>query len=467
MRLRSRRLAALLLTLAVIMASRALAAPTVQDPALNTQVTRLENGMTVLTLEDHTTPVVSLQIWVHVGSRDESRYSGLAHLFEHMMFKGSKHVGPEQHMRLLEARGGLVNAYTSQDVTVYHEDVPHEALPLAIDLEEERFENLDISEKTLSSERQVVLEERRLRTEDDPEGRALEMLVATTFIAHPYHRPVIGWRSDVEKVGVPECRRFFDTYYAPNNLVMVVVGDFDTAETLAHVKRVFGRLRPAESIPRNPTEEPTQHGERRAVVEFDVRSPSVWAAWHAPATGHPDGPSLDVAGQILSGGRASRLYRRLVYQEQQALAADGGYWELQDAGLFYATASVRPGASIDRVESLLFSEIARLRDTPVGAEELERAKRQLLVSLVDGLATTHALAARIGSDYVLLGRIRPLDERIAQIQAVTAADVQRVARSYLQDSGRSVVRVVRPPGPAEKPAPAASPRRPPRKGAAR
>jgi zinc protease len=465
MRLRSRCLAVLLLALAVTLGSTALAAPAVEDPALKTRITRLENGMTVLTLEDHSTPVVSLQMWVHVGSRDESRYTGLAHLFEHMMFKGSKHIGPEEHARLLEARGGIVNAYTSQDVTVYHEDVPREALPLAIDLEEERFQNLDISEKTLSSERQVVLEERRLRTEDDPEGRALEMLVATTFMAHPYHHPVIGWRSDVEKVGVPECRRFFDTYYAPNNLVMVVVGDFDTQETLDHVKRVFGRLRPAEKIPRTPTVEPPQQGERRAVVEFDVRSPSVWAAWHAPATGHPDGPALDVAGQILSGGRASRLYRRLVYQEQQALGADGGYWELQDAGLFYATASVRPGASIDRVESLLFSEIARLRNTPVGAEELERAKRQLLVALVNGLATTHALAARIGGDYVLLGRIRPLDERIAQIQAVTAADVQRVARTYLQDSGRSVVRVV-PPAAAAK-SPSAAPRRPARKGAVR
>ena len=462
MRLPSRRLTALLLMLSLSVASAAAAAPTVEDPALRTQTTRLDNGMTVLTLEDHTTPVVSLQVWVHVGSRDESRYSGLAHLFEHMMFKGSKHVGPEEHMRLLEARGGLVNAYTSQDVTVYHEDVPREALPLAIDLEEERIANLDISEKTLTSERQVVLEERRLRTEDDPEGRALEMLLATTFVAHPYRRPVIGWRSDVEKVGVEECRRFFDTYYAPNNLVMVVVGDFDTAETLAHVQRVFGRLRPAESIPRNPTEEPPQHGERRATVEFDVRSPSVWVAWHAPATGHPDSPALDVAGQILSGGRASRLYRRLVYQEQQALSADGGYWELQDAGLFYASASVRPGASIDRVESLLFSEIARLRDAPAGDEELDRAKRQLLVSLVDGLATNHALAARIGGDYVLLGRIRPLDERLAQIQAVTADDVQRVARSYLPDTGRSVVRVVPPAGAAAR-SPAEPARRPARK----
>jgi len=466
MRTPSRRLAALLLPLSLVLAHAAAAAPTVEDPALRTQITKLDNGMTVLTLEDHTTPVVSLQIWVHVGSRDESRYSGLAHLFEHMMFKGSKHIGPEQHARLLEARGGQVNAYTTQDVTVFHEDVPREALPLALDLEEERIANLDISEKTLTSERQVVLEERRLRTEDDPEGRAMEMLLATTFMAHPYRRPVIGWRSDVEKVGVEQCRRFFHTYYAPNNLVMVVVGDFDTAETLAHVRRVFGPLRPVKSIPRSPTEEPPQRGERRATVEFDVRSPSVWAAWHAPATGHPDGPALDVAGQILSGGRASRLYRDLVYQAQQALSADGGYWELQDAGLFYAEASVRPGASIDRVESLLFSEIARLRDAPVGAEELERAKRQLLVSLVNGLATNHALASRIGGDYVLLGRIRPLEERIAQLQAVTAADVQRVARTYLQDSGRSVVRLV-PPAEAAAKAPPSAPGRRARKGSAR
>jgi len=413
-----------------------------QDPAQALHTTTLRNGLTILTLVDHSTPVASLQMWVKVGSRDETRYTGIAHLFEHMMFKGSLHIPPEEHARLLEARGGRVNAYTTNDVTVFHEDVTPDTLPLAIDLEAERVANLDISEKTLTSERQVVLEERRLRTEDNPEGRLFEALFALTFIAHPYRWPVIGWRSDVEAVTVEQCQRFFRTFYSPNNIVLVLVGNFDADEAVRHIERVFGPLEPAAEIPRNPTKEPEQHGERRSTVRFDVRSPTVAAAWHAPAAGHPDGPALDVAGQILSSGRSSRLYRRLVYQEQQALAAQGGYWEMKDAGLFFAYASVRPDGSTDRAEALLAEEVNKLRAEPVSDEELEKAKRELEVDLVNDLATTEALAGRIGGDFVTFGRVRSLEERLSALEAVTKGDVQRVATTYLGDDQRSVVRLV-------------------------
>jgi zinc protease len=423
-----------------------------QDPAQALQSTTLRNGLTVLTLVDRSTPVVSLQMWVKVGSKDETRYTGIAHLFEHMMFKGSLRIPPEQHAQLLEARGARVNAYTTQDVTVFHEDMTPDTLPLAIDLEAERVANLDISEKTLTSERQVVLEERRLRTEDNPEGRLFEALLALTFVAHPYRWPVIGWRSDVEAVGVEQCRSFFNTFYSPNNIVLVLVGNFDADKALRHVDRVFGRLRPVAEIPRNPTREPDQRGERRSIVQFDVRSPIVAAAWHAPAAGHPDGPALDVAGQILSSGRSSRLYRRLVYQEQQALASQGGYWEMKEAGLFFAYASVRPDGSIDRSEALLEDEVKKLRSAPVSDEELGKAKNQLQVDLVNDLVTTQALASRIGDDFVTFGRVRSLDERLSELEAVTTADVQRVATTYLGDSQRSVVRLV----PPSAKAPAAS-----------
>ncbi|HEY8156316.1 MAG TPA: pitrilysin family protein [Myxococcota bacterium] len=419
--------------------------PGIEDPAARVRKTVLENGLTVLTLEDRATPVVSLQIWVRVGSRDEARYTGLAHLFEHMMFKGSKHVGSEEHARLIQARGGEVNAYTSNDFTVYFEDVTPETLPLAIALEGERIANLDISQETLDSERQVVLEERRLRTEDDPEGRAFEALMALAFTAHPYRTPVIGWRSDVEAATVEICRQFFDTYYVPNNLWIAVVGDFDTEQTLAEIRRAFGGLRVVEPIPRNPTREPEQRGERRQIVHMDVRGPLLAGAWHAPASGHPDAEALDVASQILSGGRSSRLYRRLVYDAQKALAAEGGYWELADAGIFYAFASVRPDAKIEDVERLFLAEIARLREHPVSAAELDKAKRQLEVSLVNGLTTNHALASRIARETLSFGRVRPLEERLAAIARVTADDVKRVARTYLVDDQRSLVHVVKPP----------------------
>jgi len=432
---------------ASLVASTAVAAsaPDVVDPAAQARETRLPNGLVVLTLEDHATPVVSFQMWVRAGSRDETRYTGLAHLFEHMMFKGSKNIPPEEHARLVQARGGQINAYTTRDFTVYHEDVSRETLPLVIELEAERVANLSITQETLDSERQVVLEERRLRVDDQPDGRALEALFASSFVAHPYRWPVIGWQSDVAAATLEACRTFFAHYYVPNNIVLVIVGDFDTEETLETVRRSFGGLEPAPEIPRNPTQEPPQRGERRSSIEFDLRSPVLAVAWHAPATGHADAEALDVLSQILSAGRSSRLYRRLVYDTQQALGAAGAYWEMQQAGVFYAFVAVRPDAKIERVESTLFEEIERVAREPVSADELAKAKRQLEVGLVNGLATNHALANRIGYDFVTLGRIRPLAARLAAIDAVRVEDVQRVAKTYLGADRRSIVRVVPPP----------------------
>ena len=317
----------------------AVSASALDDPAARAQVKTLENGLVIVTLEDTSTPVVSFQMWVKVGSRDEAGYTGLAHLFEHMMFNGSKNIGPEQHSDLISARGGSVNAYTSNDQTVYFDDATRETLPLIIDLEHERLAHLDISPTSLDRERQVVLEERRLRSEDAPMGRLYEALFATLWQALPYRTPVIGWRSDVEKATVEVCRKFFSTYYAPNNIVVVITGDFDSNDALAQIQRTFGKLRPSESVPRNPTEEPEQRGERRTVVHFDVSGPLLAAAWHAPATGSPDGEALDVLSMILSDGRSSRLYRSLVHSAEIALSASGSYWELNDAGAFVAFTS--------------------------------------------------------------------------------------------------------------------------------
>jgi predicted Zn-dependent peptidase len=353
-------------------------------------------------------------------------------------------MGPEEHARLFGARGGRINAFTSNDVTVYHEDVTAESLPLVIDLEAERIRNLDISQATLDSEREVVLEERRMRVEDSPGGLAFEALAALSWPAHPYHWPVIGWRADVEAVTVEACRTFFDTYYSPNNIVLVIVGDFDTAETLAQVERAFGGLKPAPRIPRNPGKVVEQRGERRATIEYEVQIPLLYAAWHAPASGDPDGDALDVTSQILSGGRSSRLYRELVYTSEQALYAEGGYWELQEAGLFFAVAGVRPGVSIETVEAAFFGQIDAIRESGVTPQEVEKAKRQLEVNLVEGLSTSHALADRVGRETVFFGRVRSLQERLDAIAAVTPEDVQRVVAKYLTVQRRNVVHVVPP-----------------------
>jgi len=437
-----RRLGAVAAALLLLVLS-ARPAAALDDPAARVRTHVLANGMTVLTLADPSTPAVSLQIWVKAGSRDETRYTGIAHLFEHMMFKGSTNLAAERHAQILETRGARVNAFTTNDVTAYFDDLPPDALPLAIALEAERFANLDVSEKTLASERQVVLEERRLRTEDDPQGRMIEQLFALTFLAHPYRWPVIGWRSDVEAVDVAACRAFFDTYYAPNNLLMVIVGDFDEADALRRVEAGFGPLAPAPVIPRNPTQEPEQRGERRARVRFDVRAPIIAAAWHAPKAGDPDVPALDVLGELLSSGRSSRLYQRLVQRDALALAAAGGAWQLADAGLFYAYAAVRPDASADAAERALFDEIERMRSAEVGADELAKAKKQIEVGIVSGLTTAHGLASRFASETITYGRIRGLEERLAELEAVTAADVRRVASRYLAPEGRNVVRIER------------------------
>jgi zinc protease len=426
----------------VMITASAQAETSIDDPALRTVETRLDNGLTVLTLEDHTTPVVSFQMWVRVGSRDEARLTGLAHLFEHMMFKGSAAIGPEEHGRLIASRGGRSNAYTTRDVTVYTAEVTSQALPLVIALEAERVANLDVTESTLDSEREVVIEERRMRTDDSPVGKGLEALFSLVFQAHPYRWPVIGWASDIANSTVAACHEFFEAYYVPNNITLVIVGDFDSEDTLEQIEQAFGPLRAVPSIPRNTTEEPKQDGVRRSQVHFDVRSPTLAMAWRAPRSGHADSESLDVLSQILSGGRSSRLYRRLIYTDEVALSAHGGYWELADAGVFYAYASIRPGESVERVEDLLLEEIAKLRDGPVDELELEKAKQQIEVSMVRQLSTNRAVANRIGYDATVLGRIRPLVERLAAIQAVSVADVQRVARDYLRNDRRNVVQVV-------------------------
>ncbi|RIL04614.1 MAG: insulinase family protein [Proteobacteria bacterium] len=441
----------LALCFSLLPAPRAAASPDVEDPALRTQITRLDNGLTVLLLPDASTPAVSFQMWVRAGAKDETEYTGLAHLFEHMMFRGTDRLPPESHERLIEARGGRVNAYTTADNTVYFADVAPDSLPLVIELEAERLRNLRITDEVLASERQVVLEERRMRTEDQPQGRAFEALLALAFTAHPYRVPTIGWRSDIEAVTVEACREFFHAYYAPNNIVLAVAGSFDAADALARIREQFGPLEPVAHVPRSPTREPEQRGERRAIVHFDVRSPILAAAWHAPATGHADAEPLDVASLVLSGGASSRLYRKLVYERGQALGAHGGYSEFEQAGLFFAFASVRSDGDVHEVERLFMDEIARLRRAPVPAAELAKAKRQIEVDLISGMETSSEMASRIGSEYVHFGRIRPVEERLAAYRAVTAADVQRVAATYLRDERRSVVHVVRPPDAEARP----------------
>jgi zinc protease len=310
-----------------------------------------------------------------------------------------------------------------------------------IALEGERFANLQVTDEALKAERQVVMEERRLRSENDPEGLAFETLMTLIYQAHPYRIPTVGWQSDLESVTAADCQAFWNTYYAANNLVLAIAGDFDTTQALALVEKHFGSLRRADEIPRNPQREPAQNGERRAVEHHPVQAPIVLAGFPAPPTGHADSDALDVAAGVLASGRTSRLYRALVFDAPLALEPQAFYWELQRAGVFVAGATLRPGVDVARAESAIHREIARLAETAPSAAEVARAQRALEVTWIAGQGTAHALASRVAQDYVAYGRIESLEEKLGGIRRVTPADVQRVVREYLTPSKRSVVQV--------------------------
>jgi hypothetical protein len=298
-----------------------------------------------------------------------------------MMFNGSKNVGPEQHAQLINARGGEINAYTTNDFTVYFDDVTTESLPLVIDLEHERVKNLDISETTLTKERQVVLEERRLRTEDSPMGRAYEALLSLVWQAHPYRWPVIGWRSDIEKATVEACREFFSSYYVPDNITIAIVGAFDAEEALAQLRRTFGTLEPAGTIPRNPTEEPPQDGERTIMVRKPAQLPSVMLGYQAVGATHPDRPALDVAARLLAGGESARLTLDMVRTTE---VATGVYADLNwgiAPELFAIYAQAKPGKTADDL-------IARVDD---GIAALGRALPKIMHDPSDRSARSDAL----------------------------------------------------------------------------
>jgi zinc protease len=273
----------------------------------------LDNGLRVLLLEDHRSPIVSFQVWYRVGSRNEERgRTGIAHFLEHMMFKGTPKYGRGQFARLVEQNGGQDNAFTSQDVTSYYVDITADKLDLVVDLESDRMVNALLDAKEIESERQVVIEERRTRTEDDPNGFLGEEVGAVAFNAHPYGQPVIGWMEDLERITPEEIRAFYKTYYQPDSAIVVAVGAFKAPALMDTIKAHFGRIPRAPAPPAVTAVEPVQNGERRVLVKKEAQLPIVYLAYHVPNQTSPDAPALEMLSTILSSGRASRLFRRLV-----------------------------------------------------------------------------------------------------------------------------------------------------------
>jgi zinc protease len=416
----------------------------VRPPKLNYEITTLDNGLTVVLLEDHSTPIVHLQLWYHVGSKDERPgRTGFAHLFEHLMFKGSRNVGAEQHTSMISAVGGQSNAYTNDDTTVFWETVPAQYLPLVLWLEADRMASLRVDRAAFQTEREVVKEERRMRIENQPYGRLSEIIYRNAFTVHPYRHPTIGSMEDLEAASIEDVRDFYRTYYVPSNATLVLSGDFDPTEAMQIVMRTVGRVpKASQAVPRDLPKEPPQTAERRVTVEEPWPHPAVVVSHQITYDGHPDSYPLHIASKILSDGQSSRIYRKLVYEKGIALTAFGGGNIIEHPNLFFAVAILQPGHTPEEAQQALIAELDRLKNEPISEHELQRAKNQFARDYILGRETIQEKASQLAHAVVIHNDVATADGEFEIFMNLTAADVQRVARTYFTDQSRMVLTVL-------------------------
>ncbi len=417
----------------------------------------LSNGMKVILLENHKAPIVSLQVWYRAGSRNEQwGKTGLAHLMEHLMFKGTKKVPGGALSQTIEKNGGEFNAFTSSDYAAFFETLSSDRVQVALDLESDRMKNLVLSDRDFQTERMVVMEERRMRTEDNPEAFLLEQLNATAYQTQPYHWPPVGWSEDITRITLDDVRSFYRKYYDPSNAFIVVVGDFKRNDLLPRIEKAFGVV-PKGTAPERPHyEDPPQSGERRIVVERPSRLASVVIGCHVPTVRSPDSYVLEVISAILANGKSSRLYDSLVTDKGLVIDADADYSPLNfDSGLFYISATLLPDKKTEEVEAAVNLELERLRNEPVEDTELEKAKNQLEANFIfmqDSLFNQGMLLA----EYEIAVGWKVIDEYVPSIRRVTAEDVRRVAGLYLVAHNRTSGVIVPLAGEGGAPPPAGS-----------
>lgn len=401
------------------------------------QEAALDNGLKVLLLEDHKSAVVTFQVWYRVGSRNEiDGRSGLAHFLEHMMFKGTKKMKPEEYSRIIAQNGGNSNAFTTQDHTVYFATMSRDKIGVEIELEADRMTNAVLDD--YESEKMVVMEERRLRTEDKPGAALGEVMGAVAYTVYPYRRPVIGWMSDILNLSGDDLRQFYKTYYAPNNAFIVVVGDFESQKILAKIKQEFGKIARGAEQPKVTLEEPPQKGERRVALKKVAELPLLSMYYHVPNLQNSDGFALDLLSVILASGRSSRLYQDLVYNKRIATGVDADYDGVSiGPAIFSFTAQVMPDKQQAEVESAIDKVVAQIRSEPVSDRELEKAKNQVEAAFVFGQDSIFGQALRIGQ-FESVAKWQFINTYLPGIRAVTAADVLRVAKKYLDPDRRTV-----------------------------
>jgi zinc protease len=409
------------------------AAESVRPPKLNFTTHKLDNGLDVILLENHEVPVIDLQVWYHVGGKDElPGHTGFAHLFEHLMFKGSAHVGPDEHSRIIEAVGGFDNAETNDDSTDFFETFPSQYLERVLWLEADRMGSLNIDDANFKSERQVVEEERRLRVDNQPYGSIEEDLRGVAFTVHGYHHTPIGSIADLDKATLDDVRAFFNTYYKPNNATLVIVGDFNSDQALSWTKKYFDGI-PASAgpIPRPNNPEPVQTAERDVAKSYtNTPLPGVVIGYKIPARYSPDSYPLDLASNILAGGESSRLYQALVYKDQIAVQTAGFGNFSEDPNLFWAFAIMNPSHSPAEGQKAILGILDGLKTQPVSADELQKAKNQEISGFILGRDTDEQKAIAIENAAVIGKNPELVNTELDRYLKVTPEDIERVAKSY-------------------------------------
>jgi zinc protease len=404
---------------------------------------RLGNGLRVLLLTDKSAPVLSYFTWFRVGSRHEKPgKTGLAHLFEHLMFNETEGLAASEFDRKLEENGAESNAATWLDWTYYYESLPRDRFQLAVTLESERMARLVLREPQVKSEKEVVANERRMRVDDDIEGTANEVLYKTAFTCHPYHWPTIGWMTDIENFTPEDCVAFYRTYYAPNNATIVVVGDVTEKDVLRRIRDGYGHI-PSSDIPEEDTKpEPPQTAPRDVTLKKPTPSEKLLVGFRGPALGDADHAACVVLNEILFGGRASRLYRDLVTTREVCTEVRGWVSTFRDPGLYELYFTARPGKAGAEILAAVDAQLLAVKDGLVEREELERAKARLELGLLQSLETTSGKAEQIGFYDTILGDPAAAFRRLERYRRVTAGEIRTAARRYFVDEARTIVRVL-------------------------
>ncbi len=405
----------------------------------NPYETTLKNGLRVIVKEDRRAPTAVQMVWYRVGSIDEvDGTSGVAHVLEHMMFKGTPTVGPGEFNKRVAAAGGRDNAFTSRDYTAYFQQVPKEKLEEMMQLEADRMRHLNVDPTEYAQEIKVIMEERRMRTDDEPTSKLFEQMNAAAFQTHPYRRPIIGWMNDLERMTAADAKAWYDTWYVPNNAYMVVTGDVDHNAVFALAEKYYGPLEGRPLPARKIQSEPLQEGPRRITVKAPAELPVLIMGYKAPilrdVEKDTDTYALEMLASILDGHDAARFNKKLVREDKVAISAGIDYDSTaRGPGMLYLHGSPSEGKTVADLEAALRAEIARVQNEGVSAAELKRAKAQLLASQVYKLDSMFGQAMEIGQTEAVGLSYKHIDRMLEKLQKVTAAEVQAVAKKYFSD----------------------------------